>query len=186
MPKVFISGSMHIKKIDKKVIDHVNSIINSKNEVIIGDADGVDSSIQNYLKDMNFKTVTIYCTGSAPRNNIGRWPVKKIVSSEKPGTRAFFTAKDIQMSEDCDFGLMVWDAKSTGTLSNVLQLLRQQKKSMVFVNKKKEFYEITDVQSFENLLSVMSENAITKADEKIRIRSKIKDMKKAKQLQLFE
>ena len=43
------------------------------------------------------------------------------------------------MAEAADYGLMIWDAKSTGTLSNVIELLSRKKKSLVFVNKEKEF-----------------------------------------------
>ena len=49
MTKVFISGSMKIKKLDSNVMERLDNIINSNYEVIVGDANGVDSSIQNYL-----------------------------------------------------------------------------------------------------------------------------------------
>ena len=185
MHKIFISGSMRIKNLDKKVLERINNIIKSDYEILIGDADGVDSSVQSYLKTKIVKNVTVYCTGPQPRNNIGRWPLKPIVTAEKPGTRAYFTAKDISMSEDCDYGLMIWDSKSTGTLNNVIALLSQGKSSLVFVNKNKEFYEISKVSSIETLLSVMSESALAKADEKIRLKHKISKIKH-KQLSLFE
>jgi hypothetical protein len=185
MHKIFISGSMRIKNIDKKVIERINNIIDSKYEVIVGDADGVDSSIQSYLASKDVKSVTVYCTGSQPRNNIGRWVLKQIKTDKKPGTRDYFTAKDISMSEDCDYGLMIWDSKSTGTLSNVLELLTQNKASLVFVNKLKKFYEISNISAFEKLITLMSESAFIKADKKINLTTKIKKIKH-KQLNLFE
>jgi hypothetical protein len=185
MHKIFISGSMSIKNLDKKVLARIDNIIKSDYEIIIGDADGVDSSVQSYLKEKQVKNVTVYCTGHQPRNNIGRWVLKPIVTDEKPGTRAYFTAKDISMSEDCDYGLMIWDGKSTGTLSNVIALLSQGKSSLVFVNKKEEFHEISKVSDFDDLLSIMSESALSKAEEKIKLKSKISKIKH-KQLSLFE
>ncbi|EIM62811.1 hypothetical protein [Desulfobacter postgatei] len=185
MHKIFISGSMRIKNIDKAVINRVNNIINSKFGIIIGDADGVDSSIQNYLKNTNYDEVTVYCTGQIPRNNLGSWSINPIVTDKKPGTREYFTAKDLSMAKDCDFGLMIWDSKSTGTLSNVLELLYSNKKSLVFVNKLKQFFEITNVESFEKLISVMSEAYFEKADKKIKLRNKLKQLKN-KQLELFD
>jgi len=185
MHKIFISGSMRIKNIDREVINRINNIISSKFEIIIGDADGVDSSIQEYLKNISYNDITVYCTGQKPRNNLGSWRINTIVTDKKPGTREFFTAKDISMSKDCDFGLMIWDSKSTGTLSNVLELLTANKNSLVFVNKLKKFYEISNVETFENLLSIMSESAFDKADKKIKLKYKLSHLKN-NQLKLFD
>ena len=49
MTKVFISGSMGIKYLDSNVLARINNIIHSNYQVIIGDASGVDSSIQQHL-----------------------------------------------------------------------------------------------------------------------------------------
>jgi hypothetical protein len=181
---IFISGSMRIKNLNSQVIERINNIINLQHEVIVGDAEGVDSSIQAYLRTKNFKNVTVYCTGKQPRNNIGMWPVKKIETDKKPGTRVFFTAKDITMAEDCDYGLMIWDSKSTGTLSNAIELLNRKKSSVVYINKVKKFINIKDVEDLEKLISFMSESAFLKADAKLKINKKIAEFKNL-QGQLF-
>ncbi len=184
MHTIFISGSMRIKNIDNAVINRINNIISSGYKIIIGDADGVDSSIQNYLHSKGVESVTVYCTGTRPRNNIGNWNINRVETDKKPGTRDFFTAKDISMSKDCDYGLMIWDSKSTGTLSNVLELLSLKIKSLVFVNKSKKFYEISSIKTFEDLLSVMSDSALEKAEKKINLKSKI-NKNRHNQLKLF-
>ncbi len=127
MHRVFISGSMRIKNLDDNVLTRINNIVDSDYQVILGDADGVDSSIQQYLVSKQSKSVVVYCSGEQPRNNIGHWLTEKIQTNVAPGTRAFFTAKDLKMAEDCDYGLMVWDTKSTGTLSNTIELLKRKK-----------------------------------------------------------
>ena len=164
---------MRIKNLDNKVLERINNIINSQYEVIVGDADGVDSSIQAYLQSKKVKSVTVYCTGTQPRKNIGRWLVKKNETDAKPGTRAYFTAKDISMAEDCDYGLMIWDSKSTGTLSNAIELLKRKKSSVVYINKAKEFINIKDVEDLEKLITFMSESAFLKADAKLKIKRKV-------------
>jgi predicted XRE-type DNA-binding protein len=68
---------------------------------------------------------------------------------------------------------MVWDCKSTGTLSNVIELLRERKKSVVFVNKNKDFVTISDKSGLERLLSFMSDHARVKAEDKIGLAAKI-------------
>ncbi|MGE9574507.1 hypothetical protein ACQP3C_26015, partial [Escherichia coli] len=94
-------------------------------------------------------------------------------SKAKVGSRAYFTAKDLEMARSSDYGLMIWDCKSTGTLSNVIELLRERKKSVVFINKDKDFVTISDISGLEHLLTFMSPHARTKAEEKISLTSKI-------------
>jgi GMP synthase PP-ATPase subunit len=177
MHKVFISGSMGIKKLDENVQSRINNIVDSGYQVIVGDASGVDSSIQEYLISKNMKSVLVYCSGENPRNNLGSWPTKKIKTDSPPGTRAFFTAKDLKMAEDCDYGFMVWDTKSTGTLSNAIELLKRHKMALVYVNKTKEFLKVKEVSDLEKLVSYMSKTMFDKADKKLNINAKIQSFK---------
>lgn len=177
MFKVFLSGSMRIKNLDKNVTDRLENIMNSNYEVLVGDADGVDSSIQKFLELKNYKNVRVFCAGSQPRNNIGSWEVNYIQTLEQPGTRAFFTAKDLEMAKECDYGFMVWDTKSTGTLSNAIELLSEKKYSLVYVNKNKEFIKVKSIDDLEKLLSFMSPTSYEKADKKIRLREKVESFK---------
>ncbi|EHH2551009.1 hypothetical protein J7077_002129 [Vibrio parahaemolyticus] len=177
MTKVFISGSMRIKNLDENVKYRLAHLIESDYEVIVGDADGVDTSIQEFFFQHDYTKVTVYCTGGQPRNNVGRWTVVNIESKASPGSRDFFTAKDLAMAKDCDFGLMIWDTKSTGTLSNAIELLSLDKKSRVYVNKEKLFVRVTNVEDLEHLVSYMSDFAFKKADSKIRLSHKIESIK---------
>jgi len=184
MHKVFISGSMRIKNLDKNVLNRIDNIVNLDYQVIVGDASGVDSSIQEYLNAMHSKLVIVYCAGKHPRNNIGHWSVEKIKVNAAFGTRAFYTAKDVQMADDCDYGFMVWDAKSTGTLSNTIELLKRKKISLVYINKLKEFLKIKEVSDLEKLISFMSESAKDKAESKLGLTKKIETFKN-EQISLF-
>lgn len=177
MHKVFISGSMRIKNLDNNILNRINNIVDSDYQVIVGDANGVDSSIQEYLKTKNSKSVTVYCSGGQARNNIGHWITEKITTSAVHGTRAFFTAKDVQMAKDCDYGFMIWDTKSTGTLSNTIELLQRNKKSLVYINKAKEFLKVKNIFDLEKLISYMSESAFIKADKKLKLKDKIESFK---------
>jgi alpha-L-fucosidase len=168
---------MSIKNLDSNVIERLYNIIAHQYEIIVGDADGVDSTIQSLLKDKHTKNVTVYCAGDAPRNNLGSWTVEKVQTIEKPGTRAFFTAKDLKMAESCDYGLMVWDTKSTGTLSNTMELLKRKKYSLVYINKVKEFLKIKKAEDIEKLLSYMSDSAFAKADEKLRLKKQLETLR---------
>jgi hypothetical protein len=177
MKNVFVSGSINIKKLDSKVIERLKNIISSNLRVIVGDASGVDSSIQEYLKSNEVRSVVVYCSGDKPRNNIGHWDTKKVDTSYKPGTRQFFTVKDKAMAADCDYGFMIWDGSSTGTLSNAIELVERNKIAVVYVSKTKQFFNIKNVQDIEKLIKFMSETSLEKADNKIGLFKKIETIK---------
>ena len=181
---VFIAGSMNIKHLDPKVKERIDNIVASGFEIVVGDADGADTSIQSHLFNHGSTKATIYCSGPVPRNNVGDWPIRSVETRHAQGSRAFFTAKDIVMAEVADYGLMIWDAKSTGTLSNVIELLKRNKKSVVFVNKEKTFKTVGDVVQLESLVLCMSEHSKHKANEKIRLFDKIESLKH-EQTQMF-
>lgn len=175
---------MRIKNINKQVINRIDNIVKENFTIFIGDANGVDASIQGILSDKSYRNVLVFCTVKYARNNIGRWEVRVIETDHKPNTRSFFTAKDLAMAEKCDFGLMIWDSKSTGTLSNVYELLLRNKTSVVFVNKIKKFVKVSSLKEFEQLISFMSDSALQKANQKIKLKEKLVALKN-RQLDLF-
>ena len=177
MTTVFIAGSISISRLHERVQERINKIASSEFSVVVGDADGADTSIQECLRKNRAQKVTVFCTGHTPRNNVADWPVHRVESTAKPGSRAYFTAKDVEMARTSDYGRMLWDCKSTGTLSNVLELLSEKKKSLVFVNKNTEFATVADVSGLEELLSMMSVHARTKAEEKIGLSAKIAQLR---------
>ena len=181
---VFVAGSMNIKNLDARVKERIDKIVSQGFDVVVGDADGADSSIQSHLFNLGDAKITVFCSGSRPRNNIGDWPIRCVETTHAEGTRAFFTAKDIKMAEAADYGLMIWDAKSTGTLSNVLELLARKKKSVVFVNKAKLFKNVGDLHQLEEIVSYMSEVARRKAEDKIKLTERIEALKH-EQVRLF-
>lgn len=173
METVFIAGSIKIKNLDPAFVERIRTIIRKNMAVVVGDANGADTSIQSELLAQCADHVTVYCTGEKPRNNVGNWKIQQVVSSAEPGTRAYFTQKDLKMAERADFGLMLWDAASTGTLSNVIELLEQGKKSLVFVNRDKRFIEVKVPEDIKVLVGAMTDGARRKAEQKIGLHGKI-------------
>lgn len=173
MTTVFVAGSLSIKRLHPLFLERLDKIVVSGFAIVVGDADGADTSIQQALLDRGASAVTVYCSGVLPRNNIGDWPVHRVETESAPGSRAFFTAKDVEMAQVADFGLMIWDAKSTGTLSNVIELLKRGRTTRVFVNKEKQFLTVSDAAALESLVSLMSEGALSKAEQKIGLSRKV-------------
>lgn len=173
MTTVFIAGSIKIKRLDPLFVERVENIVREGMDIVVGDANGADTSIQNELARLSAQSVTVFCTGSKPRNNVGNWKVERIKSSAEPGTRAFFTAKDLEMASRAEFGLMLWDAASTGTLSNVFELLARDKKSVVFVNRDKRFLNVKTGRDIQSLVSVMTLGAQQVANRKINLGARV-------------
>jgi len=182
--RVFISGSIAIKNINKLVIDYIESIIEQECSIFVGDSNGVDRLIQQILIDRDYKNIKVYCTGNYPRNNIGKWEIVSVYTSHKPNTRLYFTVKDLEMTKHCDYGFMVWDLKSVGTLSNVYELVKREKMSVVFVDEFKKFFTVSSLLEFKNLVAMMSRSDFNKADKKIQLKEKM-DSNKFQQLFYF-
>src|SRR5580704_5981738 len=60
------------------------------------------------------------------RNNVGKWPIKPVVPENRQKDFAYYVAKDLRMAADASHGLMLWDAKSNGTLNNMINRFGSQ------------------------------------------------------------
>ncbi|UDV22679.1 hypothetical protein LJU42_00875 [Citrobacter freundii] len=107
MTTIFVAGSITIKELDPLIIERLKKIVNKKYRVVVGDANGVDSSVQQALLNLQCDTTTVFSSSTKPRNNLGAWPVNVVKTEFRRGTREFYTAKDLQMAEKADCGLMV-------------------------------------------------------------------------------
>ena len=171
MEKAFIAGPLKIRTLDKNIKERLDNIIRNKIEVLVGDANGVDTAVQEYLNLKKYKNVTVYCI-NYPRNNIGNW---KIVSIPCNGTVSFseYVKKDIAMAHDTDFGFMIWNGKSNGTLNNTLNLLEQGRKTRLYLKPEQKFYSIIKLKDFEGLLNNCDSENLKKIDKKIRLYERI-------------
>ena len=56
------------------------------------------------------------------------------------------------MSNDCDFGFMLWDSKSNGTLNNIRRLIGMNKLSIVCLSYTRKSYKIETEQQLDKML----------------------------------
>lgn len=165
--KVFISGSISIEKIPQCAINSLDKMIENECEILVGDALGVDSQVQEHFKNKGYIYLTIYTIEKEPRNKKSdEFDVKKVKIDElekdenkieydkpqansKPTNREKQGKKDMKMVEDCDFALCIWDGKSKGSYNNMLNLIKSNKKfklcfkDEIYENPEKEFLEQT-------------------------------------------
>ena len=165
MSTVFIGGSRHVSRLFPEIKGRLDNVITSGHHVVIGDANGADKTVQKYLYDAAYNRVTVFCSGE-PRNNLGLWPTRKIMPPKNIRGFQFYAAKDREMAREADFGLMVWDGKSAGTILNVLRLMRAGKIAVLFSIPDKRAINIKGQTDWENFLSQCSSDLIQNLRER--------------------
>lgn len=155
--KVFIGGPLKIKTLKPDVISKLNSIIKKNYKVLIGDANGIDKTIQNYFFNKKYKNVEIYSVNKF-RNNLGSWKSNIIKVEAKVKNREYYSIKDKKMAEIADIGFMIWNKKSQGTLNNILNLLILEKKVCLFIHQESKLVILKEIKDLENIVN--AENSI--------------------------
>ena len=60
MTTVFVAGSITIKNLDTLIVDRLKKIVNSRFRIVVGDANGVDSSVQRVLLELGCEKATVF------------------------------------------------------------------------------------------------------------------------------
>src|SRR5580704_5124667 len=154
-PKVFIGGSRRLSRLNEQIKHRLDSVIDKDLTVIVGDANGVDKAVQSYLAQRNYKNVAVFCMAGVCRNNVGNWPTREILAGKNARRdAAFFGTKDRAMGAEADYGLMLWDGKSRGTLANIRDLIGQQKPVVVYLASSKSFFTLHRPDELAELLAI--------------------------------
>ena len=152
---VFIGGSRKLSHLNKDVRARLDNIMAKGLRVLVGDANGADKAAQAYLLEQKYQNVVVYCTETTCRNNLGRWEVKSVpFAGDRKGGFAFYTAKDDAMAQDADYGLMLWDGKSKGTLRNILNLAEHGKRTVVYFSPKRRYLTVSSLDDIKSLLAL--------------------------------
>lgn len=131
MSTVFVGGSRHVSRLPELAKTRLNNVVESRFPVVVGDANGADTAAQAYLSRRHYDHVTVFCSGPACRNNLGHWPIRHVAPPAGVQGFQFYAAKDREMAHIADFGLMIWDGKSPGTILNILRLVQAGKKGVL-------------------------------------------------------
>jgi len=117
MTKVFIAGSRQIARLPAEVRSRIDTMVEKGFQILVGDANGADKAVQRYLADKAYPNVLVHCMENHCRNNIGAWSTFQVAAPK--GARGFDydSLKDRAMSDAAEYGLMLWDGKSKGTIN---------------------------------------------------------------------
>jgi hypothetical protein len=132
MPMIFIGGSNDIIALPEHAIERIGSIVTAEHGVLIGGAPGADAEMQGLLMGYGYGHVGVFCAGDKPRKNLGDWTVYRVPPPEGVQGFAVHAAKDREMARRADYGLMIWDCESPGTVFKVLRLAMANKPCVTY------------------------------------------------------
>lgn len=142
MSTVFLSGSRKLSRLNDRVRTRLQNMMHKNLQIVVGDANGADKAMQSYLADQNYASVIVFCSAGKCRNNIGGWPVRSIEVDPKLKGRAFYTVKDRAMADEAEYGFILWDGESKGSLANARTLLKADKKVAIYHAPTKRFLHL--------------------------------------------
>lgn len=141
---LFVSGSSktqdksseyYRKKLPKDIRKELNSSIKNRDQILVGDAPGIDRQVQLYLKGKHYTDVIIYGPGKEVRYNANKkWETRPIDAPEyEPFSKEWLAKKDIAMTNASTKGLaVILDEGAKATRNNVQRLIDQNKNVKVY------------------------------------------------------
>lgn len=179
MPKVFIGGSRRLSRLNKDVKRRLDNIIDRGFTVMVGDANGADKAVQRYLASRRYQNVIVFCMMGECRNNLGHWPTRDVAAPL--GTRgfAYFSTKDRAMAEEADYGLMLWDGKSRGTLTSIVDLVRHGRPVVVYVSPAKSFTTMREPEQLADFVGRFDPGILPRVERDLHATSAARSQRKA-------
>ena len=164
--KIFVAGPRAVKELDTNIEKRLTDIIKKDYTLLVGDAIGVDKLIQKFMHQKKYNNLIIYASKGKVRNNIGNWEVQKVTVEESIKGFDFYAAKDKKMAVDADYGFMIWNGKSKGTLNNMINLTKRGKEILLYYIPHKKFYLIKNLDEVKKIASVNG-NEVTAIFDKL-------------------
>jgi hypothetical protein len=179
MSNVFFGGSRKLGRLNSAVRARLRKLITNGHTVLIGDANGADKAVQCYLAQEGYKNVRVYCMDGNCRNNVGSWDIVVIDSGGKKRDFTYFAMKDARMSQEADYGFMIWDGKSKGTLNNILNLVELEKVALVYFSPASEFVSVKSRNEIALLVARCGENASDALNKSIKLEKRVSPVQSA-------
>lgn len=184
MTTVFLSGSRNISRLNDAIRQRLDNMTSNDLDIIVGDASGADKAMQGYLADIRYQNVTVFFVGGQCRNNVGGWATRSIPANPSLSGRDFYSLKDKEMARLADFGFVLWDGKSIGSIANVLELLYAGKKVVVYYGPGKKFYSVHTENELMSLLQKCDPETLATIDKKLNIANAVGKLRANKQTTL--
>lgn len=145
---VFVSGSSkttdpnsgyYRKELPDEIKSTLDKYVKNKNHIIVGDAPGIDTQVQEYLNNKKYENVSIYTTSKEPRHLANKnWKIHIINTyGLDPNSKEGLLMKDIAMTNAAKkgFAVILENGGASATRKNVERLIDQNKNVKVFMLK---------------------------------------------------
>lgn len=141
---LFVSGSSKTqdpssgygrKKLPKEIRKVLKASLRNGDQIIVGDAPGIDRQTQDYLNRKHYQNVVVYGPGSKVRYSANKkWKTHAIDAPEfEKGSSEWLAKKDIAMTKAATKGLaVVLDEGAKATRNNIDRLKSQNKSVQVY------------------------------------------------------
>jgi hypothetical protein len=80
------------------------------------------------------------------------------------------------MVPEADYGFVLWDGKSSGSINNVIELMKNGKPVVVYFGPDKSFYKLKDASDVRGLLQRCDINDYRSMNDKIHFDRRLKDL----------
>ncbi|MEA1892268.1 MAG: hypothetical protein U9N33_06100 [Campylobacterota bacterium] len=137
MKKVFISGSINLTTLPKVVEKSLKTIQEKNIKILVGDAKGIDSLVQDYFSQNTYYNLNICSIYETPRNRINNNFKTILIEADMDikSERKKQEKKDEYMSLNSDYSFVIWDGKSKGSFNNIQRALENDKLLKVYYTK---------------------------------------------------
>src|SRR5260370_33725070 len=166
---IFIGGARAVSKLNAVIRARLDDLIKRGCTIFIGDANGADKAVQRYFAEHGYPNVTVFCMEDC-RNNVGAWPTRPIEAPNDRKDFSYYAAKDIVMAREAQCGVMLWDAKSKGTLQNMLNLVGAGKRTLVYFAPTKDFHVLANEHDLQTLLAQCQKRDLEAASRSLRLK----------------
>lgn len=173
MIKVFIGGSRKVVILPSSITARIDKVIEGNLTILIGDAYGADKCVQQYLAEKKYEKVLVFCAGRVCRNNLGNWRTRAVSAVANEKGFDFYALKDLQMAREADYGFMIWDATSRGTLNNILNLMGEGRNVLVFFSPDRSFHTIRNTEDLSALLAKCGKQTIAILEAKLNLSKRL-------------
>ncbi len=95
--------------------------------------------------------------------------------------RDFYAVKDKKMASDADFGFVLWDGKSAGSIGNVIEMIKQDKSVLIYVSKSKSFETVSSIETLLDQLRQTDPADREKLSRKLNLNKSLRDIDGARQ-----
>jgi len=149
MKRVFVSGSISIKKLPTAIVESIDKIEQQNFEILVGDAKGIDLLVQEKLKNDKYENVLVCSIYETPRHLLST--TFKTCNVEYDNSikseRKKQTFKDSYMTRNSDYSLVIWDGKSKGSYANIVRSLELGQAIKIYLESEKRFLTKNEINS---------------------------------------